>query len=58
MADDSSTTANMGPKKMDKKTERAAQSGMGDKASAKSPSGAAGSTTAAKRGGEHSHDNR
>jgi hypothetical protein len=59
MAANSSDTSSrgLGSEKMDEKTKHDIQS-AGGKASAKSSKGAAGSTEAASRGGEHSHDNQ
>ncbi|HSX34699.1 MAG TPA: hypothetical protein VLF62_03600 [Candidatus Saccharimonadales bacterium] len=53
---DNSNKPGLGSDKMSEKEKHDIQS-KGGQASAKSPSGAAGSTDAAKRGGEHSHRN-
>lgn len=65
MADNQSNNSNrsdtsnrgLGSSSMSEEKKRKIQS-MGGKASAKSNKGAAGDTEAARRGGEHSHDNR
>jgi hypothetical protein len=53
-SDNNTSERGLGSDKMSAKTKHDIQS-AGGKASAKSPKGAAGSTDAAKRGGEHSH---
>lgn len=59
MTANKSDTSNrgLGSSNMDDKTKHDIQS-AGGKASAKSSKGAAGSTDAARRGGEHSHRNQ